>query len=26
MEEMDKLNIGTPEFFDIKEPWLYSAK
>ena len=24
MEEMDKLNIGVPEFFDLKEPWLSS--
>ncbi|MEP6665224.1 MAG: hypothetical protein ABJA81_02140 [Nocardioidaceae bacterium] len=25
MEEMDALNIGVPEFFDLKEPWLHSA-
>ncbi len=25
MEEMDALSIGVPEFFDLKEPWLYSA-
>jgi hypothetical protein len=25
MEEMGKLNIGEPEFFDLKTPWLYSA-
>jgi hypothetical protein len=24
MEEMDALNVGTPEFFDLKQPWLYS--
>jgi hypothetical protein len=24
MEEMDALSVGTPEFFDLKEPWLYS--
>jgi hypothetical protein len=24
MEEMSKLSIGVPEFFDIKEPWLHS--
>jgi hypothetical protein len=24
MAEMDKLSIGAPEFFDIKQPWLYS--
>ncbi len=26
MEEMNKLNIGEPEFFDLKQPWLYSPK
>ncbi|HMG31773.1 MAG TPA: hypothetical protein VK585_16825 [Jiangellaceae bacterium] len=26
MEEMNKLNIGVPEFFDLKQPWLYSPK
>ena len=26
MEEMDKLSVGTPEFFDLKEPWLYSPR
>jgi hypothetical protein len=26
MDEMNALNIGTPEFFDIKQPWLYSPK
>ncbi len=26
MEEMNKLNIGEPEFFDIKDPWLYSPR
>jgi hypothetical protein len=24
MEEMDKLAVGTPEFLDIRQPWLYS--
>ena len=24
MEEMDSLSVGTPEFFDQKEPWLHS--
>jgi len=24
MEEMNRLSIGMPEFFDLKEPWLYS--
>jgi hypothetical protein len=26
MEEMDKLSVGVPEFFDLKQPWLYSSK
>jgi len=26
MEDMNKLNIGEPEFFDLKQPWLYSPK
>jgi hypothetical protein len=26
MDEMNKLNIGEPEFFDIKEPWLHSRR
>jgi hypothetical protein len=26
MEEMGKLTIGEPEFFDLKQPWLYSPK
>jgi hypothetical protein len=26
MEEMNKLNIGEPEFFDLTSPWLYSPK
>jgi hypothetical protein len=26
MDEMQKLMTGPPEFFDIKEPWLYSPK
>ena len=25
MEEMDKLSIGVPDFFDLKQPWIYSA-
>jgi hypothetical protein len=24
MEEMDALSVGPPEFFDLKQPWLYS--
>jgi hypothetical protein len=24
MEEMNRLSIGEPEFFDLREPWLYS--
>jgi hypothetical protein len=24
MEEMNKLSIGEPEFFDIREPWIHS--
>ena len=26
MEEMDALSVGTPEFFDLKQPWLYSPR
>jgi hypothetical protein len=26
MEEMDKLSVGTPEFFDLRQPWLYAPK
>ncbi len=26
MEEMDALNVGVPEFFDLKDPWLHSAR
>jgi hypothetical protein len=26
MEEMGRLNVGEPEFFDLKHPWLYSPK
>jgi len=26
MEEMDKLSVGVPEFFDLKQPWLYSPR
>jgi hypothetical protein len=26
MEEMNKLSIGEPEFFDLKQPWLYSPQ
>jgi hypothetical protein len=24
MEEMNKLMSGEPEFFDLKQPWIYS--
>jgi hypothetical protein len=24
MEQMDALSVGAPEFFDLKQPWLYS--
>ncbi|MBO0881884.1 MAG: hypothetical protein J2P17_16395 [Mycobacterium sp.] len=26
MEEMNKLSVGVPEFFDLKDPWMSSAK
>lgn len=26
MEEMGKLTVGDPEFFDIRHPWLYSRR
>ena len=26
MEEMDALSVGTPDFFDLKQPWLYSPR
>jgi hypothetical protein len=26
MAEMDALSVGPPEFFDLKEPWLYSPR
>jgi hypothetical protein len=26
MEEMNKLGIGEPEFFDLRRPWLYSPR
>jgi hypothetical protein len=26
MEEMEKLSVGEPEFFDIRHPWLYSRR
>jgi hypothetical protein len=26
MEEMGKLTVGEPEFFDIRHPWLYSRR
>jgi hypothetical protein len=26
MEEMGKLSVGEPEFFDLKEPWLHSPR
>jgi len=25
-EEMDALGVGVPDFFDLKQPWLYSAR
>ncbi len=26
MDEMNKLTVGEPEFFDLKEPWLHSPR
>lgn len=26
MEEMEALSVGEPEFFDLKQPWLYSPR
>jgi len=26
MDEMNQLNIGVPEFLDLREPWLYSPR
>jgi hypothetical protein len=26
MEEMATLSVGEPEFFDFKQPWLYSPR
>ena len=26
MAEMDKLSVGEPEFFDLKDPWLHSPR
>lgn len=26
MDEMSALNVGTPDFFDLREPWLYSPR
>jgi hypothetical protein len=26
MEEMQQLSVGEPEFFDLKQPWLYSPR
>jgi len=26
MDEMDALSVGTPDFFDLKDPWLYSPR
>jgi hypothetical protein len=26
MEEMQQLSIGEPEFFDLKQPWLYAPR
>jgi hypothetical protein len=26
MDEMDALSTGVPEFYDLKQPWLYSPR
>ena len=26
MDEMNKLSTGEPEFFDLRKPWIYSAR
>jgi hypothetical protein len=26
MEEMNKLEVGEPTFFDLKEPWFYTPR
>jgi hypothetical protein len=26
MAEMNELNIGEPEFYDLKQPWLYTPR
>ena len=26
MDEMNSLNVGVPEFFDVRQPWLYSPR
>jgi len=26
MDEMAALSVGEPEFFDLKQPWLYSPR
>src|SRR6266498_5244571 len=26
MAEMNKLSVGEPQFFDLKQPWLYSPR
>jgi hypothetical protein len=26
MEEMDALSVGVPEYFDLKQPWLYAPR
>jgi hypothetical protein len=26
MEEMNELSVGVPDFFDLKQPWLYSPR
>jgi hypothetical protein len=26
MDELNALNVGMPEFFDVKQPWLYSPR
>jgi hypothetical protein len=26
MEEMNRLSVGEPAFFDLQQPWLYSPR
>jgi hypothetical protein len=26
MAEMDALSVGVPEFYDLKQPWLFSPR